>query len=851
MQRAAAAACLFGGDRYVRLIRSGQVLAFVAGIGAIGLSSSVFAAEAGASAAGHPQWKMIETYCMDCHNTEDWAGSVAFDAMSVDTIPQEGKVWETAIKKLKGGLMPPPGRDQPSKEATTQLISFLETTLDKAQAKPFAGYIPLRRLNRREYANAVQDLIGLKIDPETYLPTDAVVDGFDTDAASLRVTPAFLDQSVTAARALALYAVGDAKSVPLETTYGPVPNMILSLAARPADGSGNQQKYRDGMPFGTRGGMSVEHVFPADGEYILSIGDMALARTVPNMEFENTVIALLDGKEFWRTVVGGEDDHKGIDQRLDDAVASINGRLKEIRFNATAGQHTVAVTFLRRSYAEHDDRSASPGHSDDSRGFNPLEGGNQRVPAVHAMFIKGPVKITGMSDSESRRKIFICKPASAAEEPACARTIVENLARKAFRRPVTNDDIAPLMGFYERSRKNGTTFDVGIRESLSAILASPHFLYRAEAAVEEGSRELTDLELASRLAFFIWSSLPDDELLNLAAKNQLSKPDVLKAQVRRMIQDERGISLTRDFAFQWLNVAKLDAIVPARNQFGHAAGVYDIRPAFRKELELFIDSILRSDRSVVDLLTADHTFINEQVAQVYGLTDIRGNGFRRVKLTDPKRFGLLGKGAVLTITANPNRTAPVLRGAYILERLLGTPPAQPPPNVEQLPANVGGRPATVRERTEIHRQNPACASCHAVMDPLGFALENFDTVGQFHAVDPQSRQPIDTAAVMPDGTKLDGPEDLQKALAARGDQLAQVITEKLMIYAVGRHLDFRDMPTVRRIVRATRASDFRFEDIVLGVVNSDAFRRREAAPLPASTSAQAANIISTNVSSAP
>jgi hypothetical protein len=440
------------------------------------------------------------------------------------------------------------------------------------------------------------------------------------------------------------------------------------------------------------------------------------------------------------------------------------------------------------------------------------------------------VKITGMSDSESRKKIFICKPATTAEEPACARTIVENLARKAFRRPVTNEDVAPLMGFYERARQTGATFDVGIRESVSAILASPLFLYRAEAAVEEGSRELTDLELASRLAFFIWSSLPDDELLKLAASNQLSKPDVLKAQVHRMIRDDRGVSLTRDFAFQWLNVAKLNDIVPARGQFGFAAGVYDIRPAFRKELELFIDSILRSDRSVVDLLTADHTFINEQVAQVYGLTDVRGNGFRRVTLKDPKRFGLLGKGAVLTITANPNRTAPVLRGAYILERILGTPPAVPPPNVEQLPANVQGRAATVRERTEIHRQNPACASCHAVMDPLGFALENFDTVGQFHAVDPQSRQPIDTEAVMPDGTKLNGPEDLQKALASRGDQLAQVITEKLMVYGVGRHLDFRDMPAVRRIVRSAKASDYRFEDLVLGVVNSDAFRRREAAP---------------------
>ncbi len=800
---------------------------------------------------GHAQWKLIETYCFDCHNTEDWAGSVAFDTMSVDAIPQDGKVWETSIKKLKGGLMPPPGNEQPTPEATAQLISFLEGTLDQAQARPYVGHIPLRRLNRREYANAVRDLIGLNIDAETYLPADEVKEGFDTDAEALRVTPAFLDQAVSASRTLALQAVGDIDTVPLDQTYGPVPNMILSLAARPAEGSGNQQKYQDGMPFGTRGGMKVEHVFMADGEYLLSIGDMALARTVPNMEFENTLVALLDGKEFYRTTIGGEEDHKSIDQKLDDAVAKINGRLKDIRFYATAGQHEVAVTFLRRSYAEHDDRSASPGHSDDGRGYNPLEGGQQRVPAVHALYIKGPVKITGMSDSASRKKIFICKPSTPAEEPACARRIVENLAMKAFRRPVGEDDIAPLMRFYDRSRSEGKSFDVGIRESLSAILSSPHFLYRAEAAVDESSRELDDLELASRMAFFLWSSLPDDELLRVATSGELSKPDVLRAQVRRMIRDDRGISLTRDFAFQWLNVARLDTIVPARGQFAHASGVYDPRAAFRKELELFIDSILRDDRSVVDLLTADHTFINEQVAQIYGLTNVRGNGFRRVKLEDPNRFGLLGKGAILTITANPNRTAPVLRGAYILERLLGTPPAQPPPNVEQLPSNVQGRAATVRERTEIHRQNPACASCHAVMDPLGFALESFDTVGQFHEIDPQTRQPIDTRATLPDGTEINGPADLNKALAARSDQLAQVITEKLMTYAVGRHVEFRDMPAVRSIVRSAEKDGYKFEDLVLGVINSDAFRRRApAAELPASTTAQAANIIDNNVSSA-
>jgi mono/diheme cytochrome c family protein len=800
-----------------------------------------------APAAGndaHSKWQLIEGYCYKCHNTDDWAGGVAFDTMSADSVGQEGKVWEAAIKKLKGGLMPPPGAKQlPDSKTAASLVNWLETSLDSAQATPFTGNVPLRRLNRREYANAIHDLLGLDIDPATYLPQDPVDDGFDTIAVQLQMTPTFMDQAVNAARALALIAVGDPKSVPLETTYGYVPNMILSLAARPNDGSGSQRKYKDGMPFGTRGGMSVEHNFPADGDYVLTIGDMVLGRTVPNMEFDNTVIALLDGKEFWRTHLGGEEEHRSVDQKLDDSIAKINARLKDIHFTATAGQHTVAVTFLRRSYAEDDGRTMQYSAGDDRRGANPLDGGQHRVQAVHAFQIKGPVKITGMSDSVSRQKIFICRPANAGEEAACAKKIVTNLATHAFRRPVTDEDLAPLMRFYERTSKTDG-FEAGVRESLAAILTSPMFLYRAEATADDGARALTDLELASRLSFVLWSSLPDDVLLAAATKGELSKPEVLKAQVHRMMADPRAVSLTRDFAFQWLNIAKMDTINPSGQLFGYASGVYDVRPALKKELELFMDSILRSDRSVVDLLTADHTFMNEQIAMLYGINDIKGNGFRRVTLKDPNRFGLLGKGAVLMTTANPNRTAPVLRGAWIMERLLGTPPAQPPPNVPDLndAKGPGNKPTTVREKTEIHRRNPACAACHAVMDPLGFALENFDTVGGFHTVDAQTRQPIDTAAVMPDGTKLSGPADLHRALAARGDQLAQIIAEKLMVYAVGRHIDYRDMPTIRRIVRDAKANNYTFESIVFGVVNSDAFRRRApAAPAPVTRTAQVAN----------
>jgi len=783
--------------------------------------------------ASHGNWKTVQQYCFDCHNTEDWAGGVAFDTMADDAIPTDAKIWEQAVRKLRGGMMPPPGHKRPDPAAVKNLVSYLETTLDDASTHPDPGRVALRRLNRREYANAVHDLIGLDVDAAAWLPEDPLKDGFDTDADLLRVTPNFLDQSVAAARALALQAVGDPKAAPIDTTYGNIANMIISLNPRPGMGTGDQEKYQDGMPFGTRGGMVAEHWFAADGEYSLTIGDMAMAREVPKLEFVSTVIVLLDGKEIHRVNVGGESDYKDIDQNLDAGVYHVNSRLRDIRFHATAGQHKLAVTFLRRSYAESDERVRP----------NTLDGGQQRVNAVHAMQIKGPLKITGMSETPSRAKIFICTPASAAEEAPCAQKIIANLAQHAFRRPVTDEDMQPLLAFYQKGRQ-AATFEVGIRDAVSAILASPNFLYRAEAAGDR-VRTLDDYEVASRMSFFIWSSLPDQELLDLAARNELSKPEVLKAQVHRMLADPRAVSLTNDFAFQWLNIAKMDTISPARAQFSYASAQYDPRPLFRKELQLFVDSIFRSDRSVVDLLTADHTYLNEQLALLYGMQDVKGGEFRRVTLTDPNRFGLLGKGAVLMTTANPDRTAPVLRGAWIMERILGTPQTAPPPNVPTLTAFVASKPTTVRERTEMHRRNPPCSGCHSVMDPLGFALENFDTVGEFRAIDPQTHTLIDTAATMPDGTRMSGPADLHKALAARGQQLVQTITEKLMTYAIGRPMVYSDMPAVRSIARAAAADNDRFEAIVLGVVNSDAFRKRApVTPLPTSLTTQASNLSS-------
>ena len=784
---------------------------------------TLVSAATGAPQSGTPQapqspWGVIEQNCTGCHNSKAKAGGRAFDVMSPDNIAHDAETWEAAIRKLRGGLMPPAGAKRPDKQSMEQLITFLESKIDAAAAKPDPGRVPLHRLNRREYEYAIRDLLGLHVDAEALLPADNVKGNFDNDAAALQVSPSFVDQYIYAARAVALEAVGNVEAPAVTTTYGDVANMVISLPPSSAPGEGRQQHHLDGMPLGTRGGMSVEHNFPADGEYELTIGDMALAREVPRMEFENTVIALLDGKEFYRTNIGGEADHKAIDQLLDSAVEAINGRLRKIKFKATAGQHRLAVTFMQRSFAESDERIRTTA----------LEGGQERIQAVHALEIRGPMTVTGISDSPTRKKIFICKPAKPSDETACARRILTNLAQNAFRRPVNEADLEGLMKFYQAGRsKEG--FNHGVRDALSAILASPHFLYRAEAGAEPGgARTLTDLELASRLSFFLWSSLPDKELLDLAIASRLSDPAVLPKQVKRMLADPRSKSLVNDFAFQWLHVSKLDEITPDRGQFPQASGILDQRALMKEELRLYIDSVLRSDRSVVDLMTANYTFLNERLAMHYGIETVKGANFRRVTLDDPKRYGLLGKAAILSLTAYPNRTSPVLRGAWILEHLLGTPPPAPPPNVPTLQENRPGQAAkTMRERLEQHRANPTCFACHGVMDPLGFALENFSAVGQYRTLDPDTRTPVNSVGTLPDGTPLRGPEDLRQALVAQPDRFVQAFSENLFTYALGRSVAYRDMPTVRGIVRRAATDNYRFESIVLGIVSSDAFRKRE------------------------
>jgi hypothetical protein len=771
-------------------------------------------------------WGMLKQYCSKCHNAEDWAGGVAFDTMTPEEIPEQAEIWEHAMRKLRGRLMPPPGKPQPDAATIHSFVSWMENTLDTAAtARPDPGRVALHRLNRKEYANAAWDLLHVTVDPNTILPQDDRSDGFDNVASVLQVSPSFLDQYLSAARGIAVEAVGEVPEHPVGTQY---------IVKNPA----TQFFHIDGLPLGTRGGLEVVHEFPADGEYELNIGNLAIALWVTNLEFKNTLIATLDGKKFWQGDIGGEEDLKAIDQKQDPAVDAINARLKGIKFKATAGPHKVAVTFLHRTFAESDDRL-----------YQQLPGGGQdRILRLGNFEVKGPFAATGISDTPSRKKIFICHPAAAADEDACAEKIITALARDAYRRPVTESDMKTLMKFY-RSGRQEKDFNTGIREVVTAVLASPFFLYRAERTPElvatsntgasaststdsakPGSPpiyRITDLELASRLSFFLWSTVPDDELLNLATANKLHDPQVLAAQVHRMLADPKSLTLSTNFAFQWLGLDRLAEIQPDPNIFPYAG---DPREDYRTEMKLFVDSIFREDHDVMDLLTANYTYLNERLALDYGINNVRGDQFRRVVLQDPNRFGLLGKGGILMATAYPNRTAPVLRGAWILERVTGTPPSPPPPAVPSLKENKNGEtPHTVRELMALHRDKPACFACHGVLDPLGFALENFDAVGEWRVKDRIAGTAIDASGVLPDGTKINGPVDLRNALASNPNQFVQTLTEKLMTYATGRAVDYHDMPTIRAIVRDSAKDDYRFSTIVMRIVNSDQFQKRTPA----------------------
>jgi mono/diheme cytochrome c family protein len=804
----------------------------IAALSAVASLAGVFIASRPSQAqdSADAQLATVKQYCSGCHNDKAKTGGVSFEGIvstgnPAASIAKDPELFEKAVRKLRGRVMPPPGAKQPDAKAVDSLVAWLESSLDKLpnEARVTDSQV-LHRLNRKEYENAVRDLLLVDVNAAELLPPDDTAQGFDNIASALQVSPSFIEQYVLAARNVALTALGRRDIRPQGWTFRAAP--------------GNQLTHVPGLPLGTRGGVLAKVDLPADGEYHINIADMANGLWGNQLEYENPVVVTVDNKVVYETVVGGEEDNKFFDQVMNGALDRVNARLKNIKFQAAAGPHKIGVTFRRKSFAESDDQLQmfAPG------------GGQDRSYRVSSFQLLGPFDVKGLSSTPSRDRIFTCNPEKDKTKTAdaCAKEIFSALAKRAYRRPVTNDDIAELMLYYADGAKQGaqssSAFESGIRAGITGMLASPFFLYRGErvpAGLKPGEKyTITDLELASKLSFFLWNSIPDEELLDLAAKNKLSDPATLDKQVLRMLADRRSKTLAGNFVFQWLEMTRLDAIVPDNDVFPYASGRLDPRQDFRTELTLFADSIFREDRSVVDLLHASHTYLNERLALQYGITDVKGDEFRRVELKDSVRWGLLGKGAILMAAAYPNRTSPVLRGKAILTYIEGVPPPNPPPNVPTLnDKDIGTTKAlTVRELMAQHRASPTCSSCHSIMDPLGFALENFDATGMWRDKDRYAGSVIDSAGELPDGTKINGPDDLRNALLRRPDQFVQTFVENLLTYSMGRTREYYDMPTVRKIVRDTAAKDYKFSAIVQAVVKSEQFKmRRVPQPAPAQT----------------
>ncbi len=774
-------------------------------------------------------WAFLDQYCSDCHNSTDWAGELALDVLDHNNLAADGEVWEEVVRKLRGALMPPSTNPQPPAAQRAAFIRSMEAALDRTVADNLnPGSVMLHRLNRREYSNAIRELLDLQVDAEALLPRDDLSHGFDNVAEVLKVSPSFLEQYLAAAREVSMQAVGN-------------PRARLTGRMYPGNLAAQQYINHEGLPLGTRGGLFIDHDFPVDGEYEVTISGLVGGGYVWGVADQRTLIVTVDGDRVFQADVGGETDLEAIDQKQAVGIAAIDNRFKNIRFKTTAGTHRVGVTFKQKTAAE---------HLDILHAFNPVSGMSQNHSGaafsdgyrVSNVEIKGPLSKSGVSDTPSRRKLFVCQPASAAEEPACARTILLTLAKRAFRRPVADQDIAGAMAFYEEGRKSGS-FDDGIQKGVMAILSSPRFLYRAHIPPPDAKPgdvfRIQDIDLASRLSFFLWGGPPDERLIDLAAAGRLKEKSVLQAEVRRMLRDPRSRTMMRGFSARWLNLEGLDIVNTDVLLFPDFTA--DLIPAFKEELFQFVESVFGEDRNVNDLLTADWTFINERLAIHYDIPGVRGGSFRKVKLEEDHRRGLLGKGAILMATSYANRTSPVVRGAWVLEHLMGTPPAAPPPGVEQFPeSEEGGEQLTVRLRLEQHRSVKGCAGCHDVIDPVGLSLENYNAVGQWRVKDIDAGERIDAGGRLADGTTVDGVAALRDYLVSRPDLFVQTLTENLLIYALGRPVQYYDMPLLRKLVRDASKDDYRFSALVLGIVNSDAFLYdRVPEEKPAAMTAQA------------
>ncbi len=751
----------------------------------------------------------IRQYCVTCHNQRLKTAGLLLDTIDPGRAAAQPEVWEKVVRKLRAGLMPPPGVRRPDPETYRGLTAWLESQLDAAaESDPHPGHAALHRLNRSEYANAVRDLLALEIDAAALLPPDDAAYGFDNISDALGVSPSLQEHYLSAALKVGAMAVGDPNVTPGSETW----RIRQDLS---------QDRHIEGLPLGTVGGIQVRYNFPLDAEYVFQA---KLYRTnldiMRGLDSEHQVEFSVDGRRIHVAAIGGPKDLADLFQKPHDTGDAVDARLR-VRVPVTAGPHTVAVAFVQapaedpvrlqpylRSSVDNFDWS---GH-----------------PHLQVLTVAGPFHATGPGDTPSRRRIFVCRPANASEETPCARRIITSLVRRAYREPAREADVQRVMEFYEKGRKGGS-FDAGIELAVQRILASPKFVFRVErdpAGAAPGSvYRVSDLELASRLSFFLWSSIPDDELLRAAEHGKLHDPAVFDREVRRMLDDPKAAALVGNFAGQWLQLRNVRNVQPNSDEFPDFDD--NLRQSFRRETELLFESVVREDRNVLDLLTADYTFVNERLARHYGIPDIYGSRFRRVAITNDARRGLLGQGSILALTSHAERTSPVVRGKWILENILGMPVPPPPPDVPPLKDQAGQKPKTMREQMAEHRANAVCASCHKIMDPVGFALENFDAVGAWRTED--AGQPIDASGELADGSKVDGVVGLRNALVSRPEVFVGTLTEKMLTYALGRGLDYHDMPAVRAIVRDAARHNYRFSSIILGVVHSAPFQMRMAA----------------------
>jgi len=784
-------------------------------IAAAGLALVVAGCEREPDAALAEHRELVRKYCRDCHNPLDREGGLVLDAEMLDAPGAAPAVWEGVVHKLRVGLMPPPGRARPDRKSVAKLVEHLEASLDaEAAANPKPGRMPLHRLNRTQYANAVRDLLGLSFDVGSLLPADSSTHGFDNISDVLKTSPLLLERYLMVGMRIAKIAVGNPDIEPRATEYKPPPDL-------------SQNQWIEGLPLGTRGGLVVKHYFPVDGEYELrpELWEAA-ASTVRGLEgFETpfTFEILLDGVPVHRAEIGGRDDDALSNRDQGSATAAANERIRT-RLRIGAGEHELGFTFVMRSSAV-DQRLLQPWDNDVPRG-NDAYG----WPRILRVLVTGPFDAAGPGDTPVRRSIFTCRPSDALPHLDCAETILTRLAGRAYGRPLREHDVAALLEIYREGSGDGRDFERGIELALARILSGPEFLFRPTSAPPPGAAPgepypLDDITLASRLALFLWSSIPDDELLEAAIGGRLSDPAELEWQVRRMLADPKARSLVTSFAEQWLQLASVRGKTPDLLLFPDWDA--NLRNDMLRETELMLEHVLLGDRSVLELIDADYTFLNERLARHYGIDGIFGDAFRRVPVADGVRGGLLGQGSILFLTSVATRTSPVLRGKWVMSNLFNAPPSPPPPNVPALEESAApGETLSIREQLERHSSDPICAGCHAAIDPAGFALEPFDAVGRLREAD--GGRPIDSSAKLPDGTDIGSPAALRRVLVERPEIFVGTFTAKLMTYALARGLDAEDMPAVRRVVRDAAMSNYRFSEIVLGIVRSVPFRMTEA-----------------------